>query len=190
LANRHAAACDAVRKCYTFLAVSYGEKGAAVTRAKPAFFKQIKNRPFKLEKPKSISDGGTVLSGTVCNLFLCKVKLIGETLECVGLLDRVEVLALEVFNEGHLESHGVRHVPNHYRNAGETSFLSSTPATFTCDELVAGSNSADDERLDDSARLDRTRKFVERFFAEAGSRLIRARIDQVDVDLKETVIRS
>ncbi|MGB8522968.1 MAG: hypothetical protein WCD43_08380 [Candidatus Acidiferrales bacterium] len=68
--------------------------------------------------------------------------------------------------------------------------MGSTPATFASDELVATSNSANNERLDDSAGLNRSRKFVKRFFAEAGSRLIRARIDQVDVDLKETVIRS
>jgi hypothetical protein len=123
-------------------------------------------------------------------LFLRKVKLIGETLECMRLLDRVEVFALEVFNQGHLESHGVRHVPNHNWNAGETGLLSSTPATFAGDELVAGSNSADNEWLNDSAGLNRPRKFVERFFAEASSRLIRARIDQVNVNLKETVIRS
>jgi hypothetical protein len=121
---------------------------------------------------------------------LRKVKFIGETLECMGLFDRVEVLPLEVFNQGHFESHGVRYVPNYDRNAGETGLLRSAPATFAGDELVAGSNSADDERLDDSAGLNRSRKFFKRFFAEAASRLIRAWIDQVDVDLKQTIIRS
>jgi hypothetical protein len=67
--------------------------------------------------------------------------------------------------------------------------LRSTPATFAGDELVAGSNSADNKRLDDSARLDRSRKFFERFFAKARSRLVRARIDQIDIDLKETITR-
>jgi len=190
LANRHATACDAVRKRYALLAVSYCEEGAAVTGAKSALFQQIEDRFLKFEKPKRVGDGGTILPRALCNLFLREMKLIGETLECMRLLHRVEVLALKVLNQGHLESHGIRHVPNHDRNAGETGLLSSTPATFAGDELVAGSNSANDERLNDSAGLNRSRKFVERFFAEAGSRLIRARIDQVDVDLKETVIRS
>jgi hypothetical protein len=190
LANCHATTCDAVRKGYTLLAISYCEKRAAMTRAESALLEQIQDRFLKLEKPKRVGNGGAVLTRAFCNLFLREMKLIGETLECVGLLDWVEVLALKVFNQGHLKSHGVRHVPNHNRNAGETGLLSCTPATFAGDELVAGSNSADDERLDDSAGLNRPRKFVERFFAEAGSRLIRARIDQVDVDLKETVIRS
>jgi hypothetical protein len=179
-----------VGKRYTLLAVSYRKKRATVTCAQTPVLKQIQDRFLKFEKPKRVSDGGAVLTGAFCNLFLSKVKLIGETLECMRLLDRVEVLALKVFNQGHLESHGVGHVPNHNRNAGETSFLSSTPATFAGNELVAGSNSADDEWLDDSAGLNRPRKFVERFFAEAGSRLIRARVDQVDVDLKETITRS
>ena len=190
MANRHATACDAVGKRYTLLAVSYSEKGAAVTRAKSALFEQIQDRFLKLEKPKRVGDGGAVLTGAFCDLFLREMKFIGEALECMGLLDRVEVLALKVFNQGHLESHGVRHVSNDNRNAGKTGFLSCTPATFAGDELVAGSDSAYDEWLNDSARLDRSRKFFERFFAEAGSRLIWARIDQVDVDLKETVIRS
>ncbi|MGB8522969.1 MAG: hypothetical protein WCD43_08385 [Candidatus Acidiferrales bacterium] len=89
MANCHATACDSVGKRYTLLAVSYGEKGPAMTRAKSALLEQIQDRFLELEKPKRVGDGGAVLTGAFCNLFLSKVKLIGETLECMGLLDRV-----------------------------------------------------------------------------------------------------
>jgi hypothetical protein len=62
----------------------------------------------------------------------------------MGLLDRVEVLPLEIFNQGHLESHVVGHVANDNRNAAKTGFLSRSPATFACDELVTVADFAND----------------------------------------------
>jgi hypothetical protein len=62
----------------------------------------------------------------------------------MGLLDRVEVPSLEILNQGHLESHVVRHVANDDRNAAKTGSLRGTPATFASDELVASADPADD----------------------------------------------
>ena len=41
-----------------------------------------------------------------------------------------------------------------------------------------------DQRLDDSARANGLRQFFERRFRKSRPRLVRARIDQVDVDLQ------
>jgi hypothetical protein len=68
--------------------------------------------------------------------------------------------------------------------------LGSAPAAFTGDQLVAIVDSADDERLNDSARGDGAGKFVERVFAEARARLIGTGIDQVDIDLKKPITLS
>jgi hypothetical protein len=68
--------------------------------------------------------------------------------------------------------------------------LGRAPAPFACNQLVPGADPADYERLNNSAGTNRARKLIERFFAEARSGLVRARIDQVYVDLKQSVIRS
>jgi hypothetical protein len=161
-----------------------------VTGGKLSLFEQFQDCFLKLEEPKRIGNRCAVLAGALRNLFLRKVKFIGKTLKRVGLLDRVEVLALEVFNQGHFKSHVIGDVSNHDRDATETSSLGRAPASLACNELVPGADSADYKRLNNSAGTNRARKFVERFFAEARSGLVGARVDQVYVDLKESVIRS
>jgi hypothetical protein len=161
-----------------------------VTCRKTSFFQQVQNGLLKLEEPKRIGNRCAVLAGALCNLFLCKVKLVCETLECVGLLDRIEVLALKVFNQRHFKSHVIGDVPDHNWDATKASSLGRAPAPFACNQLVPGADPADYERLNNSAGTNRARKLIERFFAEARSGLVRARIDQVYVDLKQSVIRS
>ena len=49
------------------------------------------------------------------------------------LLDRIQVFALEIFDESHLERHFFGHVPHNNRNALYRSALGRAPAAFACD---------------------------------------------------------
>jgi hypothetical protein len=80
--------------------------------------------------------------------FLC------ESLESVRLLDWVQILTLEVLDQGHFQSHCVRNISNDDWNAAKASALSSTPTTFTCDELMAETHFANHQGLHDSTGLD------------------------------------
>src|ERR1051326_3108149 len=60
--------------------------------------------------------------------------------------------------------------------------LSSPPPAFASDELKAIADRANHDRLNDAAGLNRARQFVEGFFAETRTRLIGARLNQIDID--------
>ncbi len=48
----------------------------------------------------------------------------------MGLFDRIEILALEIFNQGHFKCELFGHVPKNHRHLMETGSLRCTPATF------------------------------------------------------------
>lgn len=62
------------------------------------------------------------------------------------------------------------------------------PSALAGDELVAVAESAHNEWLDDAARADRLGELLQRVFAESRPGLIGAGIDQVNVDIQQTVI--
>ncbi len=187
LANAHAAAGDATGEFDPNLWLSDRKQCPSVAGGKAALFEQVLNRLFEFQKADGVGDGGAVLTGALGDLLLCEAELIREALEGVGLLDRVQVLALEVFDERHLERDFLGNVANDDGNARECGPLGGAPAAFTGNQLVAKTHPADDERLHDSARTDRARQLFDGLLAEAGARLIGAGIDQVDIDLKQNV---
>jgi hypothetical protein len=65
--------------------------------------------------------------------------------------------------------------------------LSRAPSALARDELIAVVDSTHDERLHDSTGGNRASKLFEGRFAEARTRLIWARVDQVDIDVIEPV---
>ena len=157
--------------------------------AEAAFLEQILDRGFELEQPDCVRDSSAVLSGAFGNLLLRQVEFVGEALERVRLLDRVKVLALQVFNQRHFQRHLFRDVAHNRGDAGKAGPLCRAPATLAGNQLVAVSNSARNERLNDSTRADRARKLFERFLPEASSRLIGAGVNQVDIDLQQAISR-
>ena len=54
----------------------------------------------KLQQPEGVGDGGAILARTVGDLVVAQVEIPGEALEGMRDLDGVEVLALDVFDQG------------------------------------------------------------------------------------------
>src|SRR5271155_519619 len=152
-----------------------------------ALFEQFLDWLFELKQANGIGDRGAVFASAVRPLFLRQVKFVNEALKGVCLLDRIKVLALEVLHQRHLQRHFLRDVADDDRNAEQARALRRTPAALTGDQLEAAGNSADDERLNDAAGMDGASKLVERCFAEARARLIGARVNQINVCLKQSL---
>ena len=70
----------------------------------------------------------------------------------LGLLDRVEILALDILDERDLERLGVAEVADDRRNFVQPRPLRRPPAPFAGDDLEAMAVRPDDDRLDDAAR--------------------------------------
>ncbi len=143
-----------------------------------------------LQKPNGVGNRRAILAGALGDFLLREVKFVGEALERARLLDRVEVFALEIFDQRHLERHLVADVANNRGNAAESGALRGAPAAFAGDQLKALPDAANHERLNDAAHANRSRQFFERLFAESRARLKGAGIDEVYIDLEEHVTRS
>ena len=119
-----------------------------------AFLEEILDWLFELEQADSIGDCRAIFAAALGDLLLREVKFVNEALKGVRLLDGVEVLTLEVFDQRHLQSHFLRDVAHDDGNAKQSGALRGAPAAFAGNQLEAAGNSADDERLNDAAGMD------------------------------------
>ena len=55
----------------------------------------------------------------------------------MGLLNWIQIFALKILDQGHLECHLVGHVANDYWNTTQSGALRCAPASFTRNELMA-----------------------------------------------------
>ena len=189
LANRHAAARDPASECEASLRIVDGQECAGMAGCDAAFLEQILDWLLELQQANGVGNRGAVFAGALGDLLLRQVKFISQALEGVRLLDRVEIFALEVFDQRHLQRHLLRDIADDDRNAEQAGALRRSPAAFAGDQLEAPGDPADHQRLHDAAGMNRARKLVESFFAEARARLIGARVNQVDIGLKQALRR-
>ena len=117
LANSHASAGDPASDGEAGVGIVNGEERASVTGGDTAFLKQNLDWLFELEEPDSIGDCGAVLAGALGDLLLREMKFVNKALKGVRLLDGVEIFALEVFHQRHLQRHLFRDVAHDDRDA-------------------------------------------------------------------------
>ena len=75
-------------------------------------------------------------------------------MEGLGLLQRAQLLALDVLDQGQLEQAVVRDFAHHDGHGGEPRLLRGAPAPLARDDLVALAVAADEDRLHDPALAD------------------------------------
>lgn len=189
LADAHPAAGNAPGEFDPFLGVGDGKKRATVTCGQPAFLDQVLNHRLELQEAKRIRDRCPIFSRTFGHVFLRETKLVGEALKSPRLFHGVEILALEILDEGHLKREFLGYLANDNGHTRQRGPLGGAPASLAGDQLVAKADSPHDERLDDTACADRTGQLLESLFAKARARLIGARIDEIDIDLEQNVTR-
>ncbi len=100
-----------------------------------------------------------------------------------GLLERVEVGPLHVFDDGDLERLAVAGLDDDDRDLVQPRPLRGPPAALAGDDLVSvrdAGNGADDDRLDDAALLDRGGELVELRVVEALARVARIGAQELD----------
>src|SRR5271156_6954223 len=130
LTDRHATASDFTGDAQACLRVGHCQEGACVADGNAAFLEQFLDRFLELEQADGVGDGGAVFPGTLGHLFLREMEFVDEALEGVRLLNRIEILALEVFHQRHLQRHFFRNVTHYDWNAKESRALGCTPATL------------------------------------------------------------
>ena len=111
-------------------------------------------------------------------------EVIKKLLVGCGLFERIELLTVQVLDQGVPEEFVVLSLLDDGADLGQPGPLASPPSTLTHDELVpAGPGRTDDHRLQQADLPDRLRELVECLFVEGPPRLPRIRRDRGDLDL-------
>ena len=115
----------------------------------------------QVEEAHRVGHRGARLADTLRDVFLLHLEFAGQADVAGPFLDRVEVLALKVLDEGHLEDLAVGRLALDHRHGRNPELGAGPPAAFPGDEFHLAVDGADDERLDDPVLADRLKKLVE-----------------------------
>ena len=101
------------------------------------------------------------------------LEFVEQAADCLGFFERIEVLALNVLDQGHGKRILVGDVAQHDRHLIESGHPGGPKAALARDDLVAiGPERAHDDRLHQSVLADRCSKLLKRAFIHARARLI------------------
>ena len=138
----------------------------------------------QLEQPDGVRDHRTAASEPVGEFGVRHAELDQQLLVGGGLLQRVELDPVDVLQQRVAQQDVVARPPHDGRDARETRPLRRPPAPLAHDELVPpGPRLADDDRLQQPELPDRVLEFRKRLLVEDSSRLLRVRLDRLDVDV-------
>ncbi len=165
------------------LLVADAEEGLGVADADLSAGEEVLHVFLEVEEAHGIGDGGAGLADAFGDVLLLHLELLGEADVAGGFLDGVEVLALEVLDEGHLEDLAVGGFAGDDGDRVDAEFGAGPPAAFTGDEFEFVADGADDEGLDDAMLADRVEQFVELFLRDAGAGLEGAGDNLVEGDV-------
>lgn len=189
LTNRQPAARDAMCELLAFVEIGDADECARMAGAELAVFHLVENRLFQSQDADRVCNRRAIFAGALGNFFLRHVEFIQQAVKSTRFFNGIEILALKVFYECQFQDLFVGNIAQDRRNALQSGALSGTPSAFAGDDLKARTHFSQYDGLDNSAGLNRARKFFERFFAETRAGLVRVRINQVDVDLIRARLR-
>src|SRR5437868_7338695 len=107
----------------------------------------------------------------------------------VSLLERVEVLALDILDQRKFRGRRIVDLADDRRNAVEPRPLRRPPAALASDDHIILAVGPKQDRLEDAAQPDRLGELVERFLVELDARLVRVRPDPRNLDLAHATAR-
>ena len=89
----------------------------------------------EIEQAHRVRDRGAAVADLLRDVFLAHAKFVREPRVGLRFLDRVEVGALQIFDQRQLENFEVGRLPDDDRRFGQAGFLGRAPAAFAGDEL-------------------------------------------------------
>ena len=144
--------------------------------------KQILGQPrlhllVQIEQPHGICDRRPAPAHFLRDVFLPHSEFTREPGIRLRFLDRIEIRALQIFDQRKLEHLQVGGDAGNHRHFREPCFLRRPPAAFPGDQFVPAAHLPNDQRLDDSMLANRFDQFVQGLAREIFPRLQRTRHD-------------
>ena len=156
------------------------ENGASVAEAKQTGADVTLDVGMELENAEEVRDGGAIFADFYRGFFLGEIEIFDQLAVAERFFNRVEILALEILDEGEFENFAVVSFADEDGKFGEAGELGGAPATFAGDEFIRPVARADDERLKDSLLFDGVGEFLDRILGEIFAGLKWARDDAGD----------
>ena len=138
---------------------------------------------MELEQAEGVRDGRAGAPDAGREVLLGERELVHQLAIGAGRLHRVEVLALEVLDEGELELLPVGELPNDRRDALQAGHAGCANAPLAGDELVAVDRLGDEDRLDHAVLADALGEAREGVVVHPQARLARVLADPRERDL-------
>ena len=111
---------------------------------------------------RGVGHGGAGFAHPLGALLLRQAKVGHQLLEAGGLLHGVQILSLEVFNQGQLHDLAVVCLDDQHRHLVQTGLPGGAPAALTGDDLVvAGGQAADGDGLENAVGGDALRQIAQ-----------------------------
>jgi hypothetical protein len=101
------------------------------------------------------------------------------------LLDRIQVLTLDVLDQRNLGRSRIIDLAHDRRNGVQPGTLRSSPSALAGDDLETVTVRTKQDRLKDAPFCDRIGELVDRVFLELATRLLRIRANTPDLDLAD-----
>src|SRR5579875_3430837 len=152
-----------------------GEHGAGVSRAELAGLELRLHGIGERQEAERVGDRGPTLADACRDLLLGHAVDLAQVPIGLGLLERRQVLALEVLDEGELEPLARGAFPHQHGHLREPGTDGCPQAALAGNHLVAAGHGAHDERLRQPVPGDRVRERGERLLVEVPPRLLRVR---------------
>ena len=132
----------------------------------------------QVEQAQGVCDGRTGLAHPFCHLLLGHAVALHQLLIAGRLLDGVEVLALQVFDQRDLHRLLLIHLPDDDRDLLQARHAAGAPTALACHQLIAAARQgAHQQRLQHAVLPDGIRQLVERLLREDFSRLVAVWLD-------------
>jgi hypothetical protein len=114
---------------------------------------------WQAQQAHHVGDGRAILAGPLGDLFVGELELLRQSVECVRDLYRVQILSLDILDEGDFHQPFISEVLYDDRYPLEIRHPSGAPPALASYQLVTDCDLPDNQRLDDSVFPDRLSQF-------------------------------
>ena len=126
--------------------------------------------------------------GIGCSL-VRHLEFVDQALNADGFFQRIQVFALNVFDQRHGQCRVVRHFAHDDRHDLQFGQLRRAPAPFAGDDFITALGQfTRQDRLHHTLHSDRSREFVQRCFVHAAARLVLAGFELFDFQVAQYVV--
>ena len=94
-------------------------------------------RWIQITEPQQVRNRGAVKTDLLCDLLMGQCKLVRKATEGLGTLDRVEILSLNILDDGKLGSGLIIDRSHDGGDLRQSNELRRAPSTLTSDQFIA-----------------------------------------------------